>query len=70
MTEQERRQSIMLTHDQVEEIANRAADKAIEKITDQIYQQIGRGVLNKLLWIIGVVATGLYFWLHDKIHLK
>ena len=49
MTEQERGQSIMLTHDQIEEIASRAADKAIDRITQQVYQQVGRSVINKLI---------------------
>lgn len=69
MTEQERRQSVLLTHDQIEEIASRAADKAIDRITQQVYQQVGRSVVNKLMWIIGSLAVAAYFWFNDKLHL-
>ena len=67
MTEQERRQSVLLTHDQIEEIASRAADKAIDRITQQVYQQVGRSVINKLMWIIGSISVGAYLWFNDKI---
>ena len=69
MTEQERRQSILLTHDQIEEIASRAADKAIDRITQQVYQQVGRSVINKLMWIVGSLAVGAYLWFSDKLHM-
>ena len=69
MTEQERRQSVLLTHDQIEEIASRAADKAIDRITQQVYQQVGRSVINKLIWIIGSLSVGAYLWFNDKLHM-
>lgn len=70
MTETEHHsQPVSLTQDQIEEIASRAADKAIERITQQVYQQVGRSVINKLLWIIGSLAVGAYLWLNDKLHM-
>ena len=68
MTEQERGQSVLLTHDQIEEIASRAADKAIDRITQQVYQQVGRSVINKLIWIVGSLSVAFYIWFSDKIH--
>ena len=59
----------MLTHDQIEEIASRAADKAIERITQQVYQQVGKSIINKLMCIIGSLAVGAYLWFNDKMHL-
>ena len=58
----------MLTHDQIEEIASRAAEKAIDRITQQVYQQVGRSVINKLMWIIGSLSVGAYLWFNDKAH--
>ena len=58
---------ITLTEDQLDEIANRAADRAVEKITQQVYQQVGKSVLNKLLWILGALATAAYIYFHNKI---
>lgn len=69
MTEQERRQSVLLTHDQIEEIASRAADKAIDRITQQVYQQVGRSVINKLIWIAGSLSVAFYIWFSDNIHI-
>jgi len=55
-----------LTPEQVEEIAETAAVKAVQKMTDGMYRNIGKGVVNKVLWVIGVFGVALYFWLRDK----
>jgi hypothetical protein len=50
MTETEHHnQAVSLTQDQIEEIASRAAGKAIESITPHVYQQVGRSVINNLI---------------------
>jgi hypothetical protein len=36
-------------HNQIEEIASRAADKSIERITQHVYQQVGSSVINNLI---------------------
>jgi hypothetical protein len=51
-----------LTELQIEVIAQRAADKALEKV----YAEVGRGVLKKLAWLIGAVVVGLGIWLAGK----
>ena len=43
-------QAVSLTQEQIEEIASRAADKAIERITQHIYQQSDNSVINKIIW--------------------
>lgn len=69
MTESEHHsQAVSLTQDQIEEIASRAADKAIERITQHVYQQVGRSVINKLIWIVGSLSVAFYIWFSDKIH--
>ena len=55
-----------LTDEQIERIAEKAADKAVNKMTDQAYRAVGKGVINKLLWIVGVVTVGFAAWLHSK----
>ncbi|MDE2389475.1 MAG: hypothetical protein KGN35_10430 [Betaproteobacteria bacterium] len=55
-----------LTEEQVEEIAERASEKAIHKMADQVYREVGKGVVSKALWLIGVVAVGLAMWLKSK----
>ena len=61
-------QAVSLTQEQIEEIASRAADKAIERITQHVYQQVGRSVINKLIWIVGSLSVAFYIWFSDKIH--
>lgn len=57
---------LVLTEEQLDAIAEKAAEKAVAKITDQVYKQVGKSFINKLFWIVGAVGTGLYLWLHDK----
>lgn len=55
-----------LTDEQIEQIAERAADRAVEKLTNEAYKSIGKNVVQKFLWIVGVCAAALYFWLQQK----
>lgn len=55
-----------LTEEQIEEIAERAAERAMKKLTDHMYKEVGRSVVSKLFWIIGVISVGLYLWLRQK----
>lgn len=58
----ERRRQVHLTDDQIEAIAEHAAAKAVEKMTAATYQAIGKGLVSKLFWLVGVLGVGLYFW--------
>lgn len=62
---QERRAPV-LSEEQVEQIAERAAAKAMTKLTGHVYQEIGKGVVSKAMWILGALATGLYLWAVSK----
>ncbi|MBV6447085.1 hypothetical protein [Nitrosomonas sp.] len=55
-----------LTEEQVEEIAERAAARALNKMADQVYREVGKGVVSKALWLIGVIAVGVAMWLNSK----
>lgn len=50
----------------IEEIAERAAVKAMEKLTSSVYQEIGRNVVQKLFYIIGASVAAWYVWLKAK----
>ena len=49
----------VLTEHDIDEIADRAAQKALEKV----YAQVGASVLKKLAWLVGVAVIGLVMWL-------
>ena len=44
----------------------KAAEKAIEKLTNHVYQEVGRSVFSKFVYIVGVCSLGLYLWLKSK----
>jgi hypothetical protein len=50
---------VQLTDAQIEQIAERAAEVALNKV----YADVGRGVLKKLTWLLGVTVVGLAIWL-------
>lgn len=50
----------------LEKIAERAAERAIEKLTDHLYREVGKSVVEKLFYLIGVCAVALYLWLQHK----
>ena len=55
-----------LTSDEIEQIAEKAAERALEKV----YVQVGKGVLRKAAWLLGVALIGLLMWLGSQGHLK
>jgi hypothetical protein len=66
----ERRVTISLSDEEIELIAEKAAEKAVAKMTATVYQEVGKGVINKIFWIIGVSAVGVYVFLQNKGVLK
>lgn len=48
-----------LTDAQIEIIAERAAEVALEKV----YTEVGKSVLKKLAWLTGAAVIGLAMWL-------
>ena len=50
---------IELTDDQIEAIAERAAEVAFKKI----YEEVGRSVVKKIFWIVGAAALFMMMWL-------
>lgn len=59
----ERRREPHLTEDQIEAIASRAAEKAVKKMTDDAFKAVGKTVVEKLFWIVGVLAVGMFAWM-------
>ena len=55
----ERRAATSLTEEQLEAIAERAAERALEKV----YASIGKSVVTKILWVAGAAALALAAWL-------
>ena len=54
----ERRKTVELTERQIDEIAERAAEVALNKV----YTAVGRSVVSKFLWLCGFVGAALAAW--------
>ena len=50
---------VQLTDAQIDEIAEKAAERAFQKI----YQNVGKSVLTKLTWMVGAAVVGLFMWI-------
>lgn len=57
---------MVLTEDQIDAIAKKAAAEAVSQLTDHVYRQIGKGVVTKLFWLVGALSVGLYMLLKSK----
>lgn len=56
------RRHVTLSKEQLEEVAEMAAKKAVEKLEARMYQEIGRGVMKKLSWLVGIAAVSMFLW--------
>lgn len=59
---EDRRAYAPLTEEQVEHIAEKAAEIAFRKV----YEQVGKGVISRMLWIVGACVIGVFIWLGSK----
>lgn len=55
-----------LTDDQIEEIAERAANKAVARLTDNVYREIGKNVIEKFVYVVGAISVAFFLWLQGK----
>lgn len=58
----ERRKVPPISPELLEAIADMAAEKALNKV----YEEVGKSVLKKLAWMVGVVVVGLFVWLGSR----
>lgn len=63
-------ETVTLTLAQLDEIAERGAHKALEKMTANIFIFVGRGIVTRAFWFIGVLFIGAYFWLQSRGFIK
>jgi hypothetical protein len=55
-----------LSEDDIEDLVGRIS----QRVMDKCYQDIGRSVVNKTLWVIGLVSVSLLIWLAGAGKLK
>lgn len=60
------RRKMPLSDSQLEYIAERAAEKAVEKMTHLIYQEVGKGIVSRFFYLTGALSVAAYLWLKSK----
>lgn len=55
----ERRKEVHISEEQMEAIAEKAASKAVKKMTDDAFKAVGKTVVEKFFWVIGLLSVGL-----------
>ena len=66
----ERRTVTSLSRQQIEEIAEIAAERAIEKMKTELYIEVGRGIVSRSLIILGFVASSIVLFAAKDIKLS
>lgn len=60
------RRAMPISPSQLEDIIDKASDKAVEKMKTQIFVTVGKGVVTKILYLVGVGVVALFVWLESK----
>ena len=47
-------------------IADAAADKAVDKFSQKIYEEVGKSAVKWFTYTVGAVILGLFMWLANK----
>lgn len=66
MTDQERRQTVTLSSEQVTDIATEAAKIAVQMMQAELYQQVGKTFVSKSLQLLGIIVVGIAVWMQSK----
>jgi hypothetical protein len=59
---EERRKTVLISDEQMTEIAEMAAAKAIEKMTTDFYKSVGQTVVSRGLIMLGALSFAGYLW--------
>lgn len=51
-----------LSEDEIDKLADKAAEKALNKV----YQEVGKSVLRKAAWALGIGVSALLVWAGGK----
>lgn len=65
-TRPERRLRVHITEAQIDMIAEKAAEKAVARMIETGYRAVGKSVVQKGFYVIGVVACGVVGTLYAK----
>lgn len=52
--------------DAIEQLKEEIAERTVTHLENKIYLRVGRGVVHKCLWLIGLGTISLLVWLESK----
>lgn len=55
-----------LSNEAESRLVEATAQRTVEMLENKIYLKVGKGVIHKLIWLIGFVAVSTAAWLHSK----
>jgi hypothetical protein len=58
------KEPIVLTDEQIDHIAEKAAAKAVAKMTGMFYQEVGKTVIQRFFMVVGLIAVGVAAGIH------
>jgi len=61
-TGEERRAHQHITEEMMDAIAERAA----KRVMDNVYREVGRSLLTKVTWAVGVLGVAIAMWVSGK----
>lgn len=50
----------------VEQLKDEISDATVDKLKQELFVTVGKGIITKVLWLIGFGAVSVYAWLHSK----
>jgi len=62
----ERRQGASLSKEQIDAIADHAAERAVEKMKEEFFKEIGKRVWSGIVWAAGVSVIAAFLWAQSK----
>jgi hypothetical protein len=59
-----------MTEAEMDQLAEKAAEKAIKRMTEEAYREVGRQTLKGVTYIVGVLTLVCIIWLANHGYLK
>ena len=49
-----------------DEMMDKIAEKAAKRVLDNVYLQVGKSLLHKFMWALGVLGVAIAMWVSGK----
>lgn len=49
-----------------DEMLDKIAEKAAKRVLDNVYREVGKSLMHKFMWALGVLGVAIAMWLSGK----